>query len=180
MRLSSNVFGSLQVGEVRRQKGAELIEFALVLPIFLLLAFGILYFGIYLFTQQSVKNAAQEGANAAVVVDVDSAGNDLSSLVLARVNARVASSLSFMPGHIDELQAGAIATNGQCGGAGASGFVCISGPDSDGSYDVAIRLTPRFSSLWPGFPDLLPFLTGGDAGSDRIEAQARGRLTAGS
>lgn len=157
--------------------GAALIEFALIFPAFLLLIFGVLYFGIYLFTQQSVANAAQQGVDAAVVVDVDRAGSDLLSLVLVRVNDRVASSLSFIPGRVGKLQPGSIAADGQCGGEMGPGFVCISGPAQDGSYDVVVRLTPSFSTLWPGFPNLLPILTGGRAESGGIEAQAQARLS---
>lgn len=167
-----------------RSDGAALVEFALIFPAFLLLLFGILYFGIYLFTQQAVKNAAQQGANAAVVVDVDSPGNGLSPLVLKRVktqvNTQVSSSLSFLPGQIGELQVSRTAVDGQCGTVAGPGLVCLAGPDSEGGYTVRVRLTPSFSSLWPGFPDLLAFLTGGDAESAIIEAQARVRLTSGS
>lgn len=153
--------------------GATLVEFALIFPAFLLLIFGILYFGIYLFTQQSVQNAAQQGVNAAIAVDVDSAGK---GFVRDRVNARVASALSFMPGQIDDLQMGAV-VNGRCGAGDDPGYVCVTNSGNDGSYDVVVRLQPKFSSLWPGFPKLLPFLTGGDAESGRLEARAHSRLT---
>lgn len=163
-----------------RTDGAALIEFSLIFPVFLLLVFGILYFGIYLFTQQAVKNAAQQGANAAVAVDVDSAGNGLSSLVLTRVDTQVSSSLPFLPGQIGELKVSTTAAGGQCGTTAGPGLVCLAGPDNDGGYTVGVRLTPSFSNLWPGFPDLLAFLTGGDAESAVIEARARVRLTSGS
>ena len=47
---------------VRSQAGAELVEFALVLPILLLVFGGIVDFGLLLQRQQVVTNAAREGA----------------------------------------------------------------------------------------------------------------------
>jgi Flp pilus assembly protein TadG len=50
-----------------RERGASAVEFALVLPIFVLLVFGIMEAG-WLFAQQvEVRNAAREGARLAVV-----------------------------------------------------------------------------------------------------------------
>jgi Flp pilus assembly protein TadG len=52
---------------VRSQTGAELVEFALVLPILLLVFGGIVDFGLLLQRQQVVTNAAREGARLAAV-----------------------------------------------------------------------------------------------------------------
>jgi hypothetical protein len=52
---------------VRCDKGAELIEFALVLPLLLLVLFGILDFGIMFQRYETVTNAAREGARIAVL-----------------------------------------------------------------------------------------------------------------
>ena len=48
-------------------KGAELIEFALVLPLLLLLMFGIMDFGLLFQRYEAVTNAAREGARIAVL-----------------------------------------------------------------------------------------------------------------
>lgn len=52
---------------VRSQSGAELVEFALVLPILLVVFGGIVDFGLMLQRQQVITNAAREGARLAVV-----------------------------------------------------------------------------------------------------------------
>lgn len=49
-------------GAVNKDHGTAMIEFALVLPIFLLLVFGIVNYGILLFDQAVITNAAREGA----------------------------------------------------------------------------------------------------------------------
>ena len=52
---------------VRSQAGAELVEFALVLPMLLLVFGGIVDFGLLLQRQQVITNAAREGARLAVL-----------------------------------------------------------------------------------------------------------------
>ena len=60
----------------QRQSGAELLEFALVLPAFLLITAGIIDFG-FVFQQYNViTNAAREGARLAVVPNTTIAGID--------------------------------------------------------------------------------------------------------
>ena len=53
-----------------RQGGSELLEFALVLPLLLLLVFGVADFSLLLFDKAVVTNAAREGARAGVVFHV--------------------------------------------------------------------------------------------------------------
>ena len=55
----------------RDERGAELIEFALVFPILMLLLAGILDFGMLLRNYEVVTNAAREGARVAVLEGYD-------------------------------------------------------------------------------------------------------------
>lgn len=57
----------LQFRRARNEKGAELIEFALVLPLLLLLVLGIVDFGFLFQRLEVVTNAAREGARIAVL-----------------------------------------------------------------------------------------------------------------
>lgn len=50
----------------RDQKGAALVEFAMVVGLFVMVLYGLIYFGMALATKQRVTNAAAEGARAAV------------------------------------------------------------------------------------------------------------------
>lgn len=52
---------------LKLQGGAELVEFALVLPVLLLVVFGIVDFSLLLYDKAVVTNAAREGARAGVV-----------------------------------------------------------------------------------------------------------------
>ena len=65
-----------------RSRGQSLVEFALVLPIFLLLFFVVMDFGTAIFTYNSLTNAAREGARLAIV-------NQDTASVIARAKAQV-------------------------------------------------------------------------------------------
>ena len=49
------------------QKGATAVEFAIVLPLLILLIFGMIEFGLYLFNRHVITNAAREGARAGII-----------------------------------------------------------------------------------------------------------------
>ncbi len=51
----------------QRSRGQALVEFALIVPILVLLIFGIIDFGRYVYTQNSLNQASREGARAAAV-----------------------------------------------------------------------------------------------------------------
>jgi hypothetical protein len=50
-----------------RTRGQALVEFALVLPIFLIILFGIIDFGRYVYTANAISNGTREGARAGSV-----------------------------------------------------------------------------------------------------------------
>lgn len=55
----------------RRERGAAAVEFALIMPILLLLVFGIISYGYMLSFRQAISQAAAEGARAAAVAQRD-------------------------------------------------------------------------------------------------------------
>ncbi|OXI26849.1 pilus assembly protein TadE [Burkholderia sp. AU16482] len=52
----------------KRQRGVAAVEFALVLPLLLLILFGIVEFGLVMFDQAVITNASREGARAGIVL----------------------------------------------------------------------------------------------------------------
>jgi Flp pilus assembly protein TadG len=52
-----------------RQRGAAAVEFALVLPLFMLLVMGAVDYGYFFFADQVVTNAAREGARSGTLID---------------------------------------------------------------------------------------------------------------
>lgn len=74
----------------KREKGQSAVEFALVLPILLLIVCGILDFGWLFYNQLSVENACREGARVGCVNSQDA---QLTDIVTNKVNAILPDSL---------------------------------------------------------------------------------------
>jgi Flp pilus assembly protein TadG len=70
---------------LRQERGAELIEMALVLPLLLLIIMGIIDFGFMFREMNVVTNAAREGARAGILPDYGSA--DVEARVQQYLNA---------------------------------------------------------------------------------------------
>jgi len=114
--------------------GAVAVEFALVLPIFLLLIFGAIQYGWYFYQAQEGAFATREGARAGAVGSVDS--TQLAQLV----NDRIAST-------------NAVVTT-TC-------YLDTPGP-GNGRYSIGdtLRVTSVFTAVDFGFP-FLPYPRGG-------------------
>ena len=70
---------------LRQERGAELIEMALVLPLLLLIIMGIIDFGFMFREMNVVTNAAREGARAGILPGYDDA--DVAARVQQYMNA---------------------------------------------------------------------------------------------
>jgi hypothetical protein len=64
---------SWRVHDETRDRGAIMVEFALILPILVILVFGIIEFGRAYNTQIALQGAAREGARALALADAASA-----------------------------------------------------------------------------------------------------------
>lgn len=56
------------IGRATIRRGATVVEFAVVSPLFFLFIFGLIEFGRYVMVQQALTNAAREGSRAAALV----------------------------------------------------------------------------------------------------------------
>ncbi|WP_242846768.1 TadE/TadG family type IV pilus assembly protein [Clostridium homopropionicum] len=65
---------------IKNQKGQALVEFAIVLPILLMLVMGIIQFGMMLNSYLAIENASREGARAGIVGSTDA---EIESLIIA-------------------------------------------------------------------------------------------------
>ncbi|MBW2664253.1 MAG: pilus assembly protein [Deltaproteobacteria bacterium] len=54
---------------LKNQDGASAVEFAIVLPLFLVLTFGIIEFGVIMYNKAIITNASREGARFAILFD---------------------------------------------------------------------------------------------------------------
>lgn len=56
----------VKINPVKNNRGAALVEFAIVLPLLLLLLVGIIEFGLLFYNKQVLTNASREGARAGI------------------------------------------------------------------------------------------------------------------
>ena len=85
----------------RNRRGAAVVEFAVVAPLFFLLIFGIIEFGRMVMVQQILTNASREGARRAVVESAS--GDEVETYVNNYLsNASVAgATITITPSNLD-------------------------------------------------------------------------------
>lgn len=59
------------------EKGAAVVEFAVILPLLLLIVFGIIEFGFLIYNKAMITNASREGARIGIVYLLDRTATDL-------------------------------------------------------------------------------------------------------
>jgi Flp pilus assembly protein TadG len=76
------------------QKGVAVVEFAIVLPLLLLLLFGIIEFSLLMYNKAMVTNASREGARRGIVYRVDPTTFNYSPLDDTQIRTEVTNYLS--------------------------------------------------------------------------------------
>jgi Flp pilus assembly protein TadG len=112
-------FGSDAKRGLRSERGAIAVEFALLLPVLLLLVFGILDFGHAWYMKQIVTNASREGARYGTRYTTDTGGahllpNAISPSIATWITSKYA---SLLPGDagLQAIPGGAGYTSGTAG-----------------------------------------------------------------
>lgn len=83
----------------RSQKGSVLVEFAIILPLFLALLFGVVSFSVALYNQTVLTSATREGARAGIVFVQDRDDDEKESIATATAQVYLGDRLiSFIPG----------------------------------------------------------------------------------
>jgi Flp pilus assembly protein TadG len=89
-------------GLKRREEGAAAVEFAIIIPVFLMIVFGIITFGAYLSVVHSVQQLAAEAARASVGGLTD---NERVTLAEANIRNHVGAYLLIDPARLVVEQA---------------------------------------------------------------------------
>jgi Flp pilus assembly protein TadG len=125
----------------KRGRGQALVEFALVIPVFLLVLSGILDFGFLLYSRMTVINAAREGAHAVITL----IGPTTTTTIPTKAQDRVISSASGSGMGLTTGQVAvtcvAIKTSGSCN------FTSASGAQSGDA--VSVTVTYPYKSFFP-------------------------------
>jgi Flp pilus assembly protein TadG len=121
-----------RAGTRNRGQGQSLVEFAVVLPVFLLILAGILDFGLGLYSQMTIINASREGARLGVVEPGNVAG------IQDRVEA--------MSAGLDLSQLNVTIS---CERPSGSSFVSCSSPQWQSGDAVVVQVDYDYRMLWP-------------------------------
>lgn len=124
-----------------KQGGAAIIEFSLVLPVFLFAFVSILYFGVVYFAGQSVQWAAQRGADSVLVVEPGQSKTAFGKAALSQVRERLSHVAGVFPGHLASPEL-ATMMNDRCGGPDRGSYVCI-------TRDAGGTVTTWRFGCWP-------------------------------
>jgi Flp pilus assembly protein TadG len=76
------------------EKGTAIVEFAIVLPLLLLLIFGMIEFSLLMYNKAMITNASREGARRGIVYRVDIGTSNYSPLTDGQIQAEVTNYLS--------------------------------------------------------------------------------------
>lgn len=132
--------GRIGIGHIKRfwrcEKGLAALEFVMVAPILLMLVFGIIIYSLYFASWMAVRQAAGEGARAAMAA---LSPDERDRLALERANDVIASYGSLLgvgSGHTATALAGATVS----GCPGSSG--------GNNSYTVSVQYDMSSSPLW--------------------------------
>lgn len=86
MKPTQRVRRGSRTGDGRRSRGQSLVEFAIILPVFLVIAYGIIDFGLAFDASIGVSNAAREGARQGAVQPNTTAIDNRVRAVAGRLN----------------------------------------------------------------------------------------------
>ena len=133
----------------RSERGAAAVEMALVLPLLLVLLFGIIGYGYMLSFRQAISQSAAEGARTAAVLSASLPDAEIGSRARAAVNDALGSyGVECTPGgtlvHRGD-PAGACTVSGRLPCSGAAAARCVR---------VTVDYTYRSDPLVPAFPGL--------------------------
>lgn len=123
------------------QKGAAVVEFAIVVPLLLLLLFGMVEFSLLLYNKHIITNASREGARYAIVVTSGArhSQEDVSKVVAYWAAKRLVTFGS------DELDLNDVEVCSQ--EEGTSTWVCPNNTSSNFGDKVRVRVRYRYDFL---------------------------------
>jgi hypothetical protein len=141
----------------KNQKGAALVEFALVLPMLLLILFGIIEFSILLYDKAVITNASREAARAGIVYTMLRPDPEDSSTYTGRVDTNTEDIIQVGTDYCQDYLI-------TLGGGDDSLSVVPSSPCENADDDLIVNVSYDYNFLI--FPDILAGFFGGDGDGD--------------
>jgi Flp pilus assembly protein TadG len=147
----------------RGDSGASAVEFALVVPLLLLIVFGIINFGTLFSQQLTINNGVREGARRAVVADpaaprscdqiITSVRNQLSGIALDTAQVQVKVSQNGWSDGASSCGSGFVTTNFGANGAHIPCTNSYNAADHSGSLVVEAKYELEDPGVVPAVPD---------------------------
>jgi len=143
-----------------RQSGQSLVEFAIVVPLFLLLMLGLIDFSRLLFTYVSISNGAREMARVAAIPTATSSSDAVTAFINYTVVAAAqnAATDNVSVRNVDIKCARNLDTGGTCSPAPAPPVICpmplstascaLSAPSRGGFVEVQVSYTFQYNPLF--------------------------------
>ena len=140
------------------QKGAAVVEFSLVVPLLLLLLFGIIEFSLLIYNKHIITNASRESARAGIVVKSGTARLDESAIEQVVFNWITNGGDNFLVTFgVDTLTAGDIQVCSQ--EEGSTTWVCPN--DTSSNFGDKLRVTISYDYDFMIVPSFITNLAGG-------------------
>ena len=132
------------IEKIKSEKGAAMVEFAIVLPLLLMLVFGMIEFSIMFYDKAVITNASREGARAGIVYSYPNRITDgeIEATVVNYVSDKLIT-FSATPPSAEDLTT----VTGQCSNAGDVVTVTV-------TYPYEFLVLPNFITTLTGSIDL--------------------------
>ncbi len=138
----------------RDRRGQSLVEFALVLPIFIMLLAGMVDFGLGLYSNLTIINAAREGARLGTITKDDSSNlTSFASVVVTPIVARTqAMAAGLSPTDLNVTfrcyHGGALQATYEAVGTGAIAQVGSGSCTWGAGDDVEVKADYAYNTIW--------------------------------
>ena len=142
---------------LKNQEGAALVEFAFVLPMLMLILFGIIEFSILLYDKAVITNASREAARAGIVYTMLRPDPDESSTYTARVETNTEDIIEVGTDYCQDYLI-------TLGGGDGSLSVVPSSTCENSDDDLIVNVSYGYDFLI--FPDILADFFGGAGDGD--------------
>jgi hypothetical protein len=143
---------------LRKNKGASAVEFAIVLPLFLMLIFGMIEFSLILYAKAVITNASREGARLGISSIYSESLTGDEAQIVEGIKDRIANDCLYSISESRLINLGGPTLSK----IALRDKIFVSPPESDGSGNIIRTVTVEYPydfllvpAFMPGIPDII-------------------------